>query len=92
MVHFGLKEWRKVGLATEKVTLAVLSIEDEVPDYLLLPLKFMVSAINLRENGKLNFFVEFPNLFPTTIPNILPPLRTINYRICLKLGPKWVSK
>jgi len=53
----------------------------------------MVSAISLGECWKFNPYVEFAQLFPATTPNELPPLRTINHRICPKPGatcvPKW---
>jgi len=88
MARFALKEWRKAGLATGQVTSAALFIEDEAPHYLLPLFEFMVSAISLGESGKFNPFVEFSQLFLATTPNELPPLRTINYRICPKPGSK----
>jgi len=42
MARFAIKEWRKVGLATGQVTSPALTIEDEVPDYLLPLFEFMV--------------------------------------------------
>jgi len=92
MVRFALKEWRKAGLAMGQVTSAALSIEDEVPDYLLPLFDFIVSAMNLEESLVCNPFVTFAQLFSTTIPNELPPIRTINHRICPKSGTTWVSK
>jgi len=86
MVRFVLKEWRKAGLATGHVTSALLTMEDEVSDYLLPLFEFMVSAGSLRESREFNPFVEFAQLFPATTPNELPPLRTINHRICPKPG------
>jgi len=52
----------------------------------------MVSAMSLGECQEFNPFVEFARLFPATTPNELPPLRTINHRICPKLGSTWVPK
>jgi len=53
----------------------------------------MVSAMSLGENREFNPFVEFAQLFPATTPNKLPPLSSINHRICPKPGstcvPKW---
>ena len=92
MVRFARKEWRKAGLATGQVTYAALSIEDEVPDYLLPLFEFMVSAMSLRENWEFNPYVEFAQLFPETTPNELPHLRTIDHRICPKPGSTWVLK
>jgi len=92
MARFALKEWRKVGLVTGQVTSAALIIEDEVSDYLLPLFEFMVSAMKLRESREFNPFVEFAQLFPATTPNELPPLRTINHRICPKPGSTWVPK
>jgi len=93
MVPFTLKEWKKAGPATGQVTSAALFMEDEVPEYLLPLFEFMVSANSLRESREFNPFVEFAQLFPATTPNELPPLKTINHRICLKPGstrvPKW---
>jgi len=86
MARFALKEWRKAGLATGQVTSAALFIEDEAPDYLLPLVEFMVSAMSLGENQEFNPFVEFAQLFPATTPNELPPLKTINHRICRKPG------
>jgi len=86
MAHFVRKEWRKAGLATGQVTSAILFIEDEAPKYLLPLFEFMVSAMSLGDNQEFNPFVEFAQLFPATIPNELPPLRTINHRICPKPG------
>lgn len=42
MGRFALEEWRKAGLATGQVTLAVLSMEDKVPEYILPLFGFMV--------------------------------------------------
>jgi len=92
MVRFALKEWRKAGLAIGQVTSAALFIEEEAPDHLLPLFGFMVSAMSLGENREFNSFVEFAQLFPATIPNELPPLRTINHRICPKPGSTWVPK
>jgi len=93
MQCFARKEWRKAGLDTGQVTLAALFIEDEAPDYLLPLFEFMISAISLGENWEFNPLVEFAQLFPATTSNELPPLRTINHRICPKPGstrvPKW---
>jgi len=86
MARFALKEWRKAGLTTGQVTSAALFIEDEAPDYLLPLFEFLVSAMSLGESREFNPFVEFAQLFPATTPNELPPLRTINYRICPKPG------
>jgi len=86
MARFALKEWRKAGLATRQVTSAALFIEEEAPDHLLPLFGFMVSAMSLGENQEFNTFVEFVQLFPATTPNELPPLRTINHRICPKPG------
>jgi len=92
MARFALKEWRKAGLATGQVTSAALTIEDEVSDYHLPLFEFMVSAMSLGENREFNPFVELAQLFPATTPNELPPLRTINHRICPKPGSTWVPK
>jgi len=92
MARFALKEWRKAGLATGQVTSAALFIEDEAPYYPLQLFEFMVSAMSLGENREFNPFVEFAKLFPATTPNELPPLRTINHRICPKPGSTWVPK
>jgi len=92
MARFALKEWRKAGLATGQVTSAALFIEDEVPDYLLPLCELMVSAMSLGECREFNPYVEFAQLFPATTPNELPPLRTINQRICPKPGATWVPK
>jgi len=92
MARFALKEWRKVWLATGQVTSAALFIEDEAPDYLLPLFAFMVSAMSLGESREFNPFIEFAQLFPATTPNELPPLRTINHRICPKPGSTWVPK
>jgi len=92
MAPFALKEWRKAGLATGQVISAALSMEDKVSDYLLLLFEFMVSAMNIGENREFNPFIEFAELFPATTPNGLPPLRTINDRICPKPGSTWVPK
>jgi len=92
MARFAFNEWRKAGLATEQVTSAALFIEDEVPDYLLPLCELMVSAMSLGECREFNLYVEFAQLFPATTPNELPPLRTINHRICPKPGPTWVPK
>jgi len=86
MARFALKEWRKAGLAMGQVTSAALLIEDEVPNYLLPLCELMVSAMSLRECREFNPYVEFAQLFPATTPNELPPLRTINHRICPKPG------
>jgi len=49
--------------------------------------------MSLGECREFNPYVEFAQLFPATTPNELPPLRTINHRICRKPGatcvPKW---
>jgi len=92
MARFALKEWRKVGLATGQVTSAALFLQEEAPDRLLPLFGFMVSAMSLGENREFNPFVEFGQLFPATTPNKLPPLRTINHRICPKPGSTWVPK
>jgi len=84
MACFVLKEWRKAGHSAGQVTSAALFIGDEAPDYFLPLFAFIVSAMSLRESREFNPFVEFAQLFPTTIPNELPPLRTINHRICPK--------
>jgi len=53
----------------------------------------MVSAMSLGECREFNPYVEFDQFYPTTTPNELPPLRTINHWICPKPGatrvPKW---
>jgi len=90
MAWFTLKEWRKAGLATGQVTSAALTIKDEVSDYLLPIFEFMVSAMSLGERREFNLFIKFAQLFPATIPNELPPLRTINHRICPKPEYTWV--
>jgi len=76
-----------------QVTSTTLTIEDEISDYILLHFEFMVSAMSLRESQEFNPFVEFGQLFWATTLNELPPLRTINHRICPKPGstclPKW---
>jgi len=92
MACFALKEWRKVALATGQVTSAALFIKDEVPDYLQPFCELMVSAMSLGECREFNHYFEFAQLFPATTPNELPPLRTINHRICPKPGATWVSK
>ena len=92
MARFVLKEWTKAGFATGQVTSAALFIEDEAPGYLLPLFEFMVLAMSLRENREFNPFVLFAQLFPATIPNELPPLRTINHRICPKPSSTWVPK
>jgi len=92
MPRFALKEWRKGGLATEQVTSAALFIEDEAPDYLLPPFEFIVSAVSVGQKREFNPFVKFAQLFPATTPNELPPLKTINHRICSKPGSTWVPK
>jgi len=92
MARFTLKEWRKAGLAMGQVTSAALLIEDEVPDYLLPLCELMVSAISLGKCRDFNPYVEFTQLFPGSTPNELPPLRTINHRICPKPGPTWIPK
>jgi len=86
LARFALKEWRKAGLATGQVTSAALFIEEEAPDHLLRLIGFMVSAMSFGENREFNPFVEFAQLFPATTPNELPPVRTINHRICPKPG------
>ena len=78
MARFALKEWRKAGLATGQVTSAALTIEDEVSDYLLPLFEFMVSAMSIGESREFNTLIAFAQLFPATMPNELPPLRTIN--------------
>jgi len=75
-----------------QVTSTALSIEDEVPDYLLPLCELMVSAISLGECLEFNPYVEFAQLFSATTPNELPPLRTLNHRICQKPSAKWVPK
>jgi len=54
----------------------------------------MVSSISLGESWEFNPYIEFAQLFQATTPNELPPLRTINHRICAKPGstcvPKWL--
>jgi len=92
MARFALMEWRKGGLATGQVTSAALTIEDTVSDYLQPLFEFIVSAMSLRESREFNPFVEFTQLYPTTTPNELPPLRRINHRICSKPGSTWVPK
>jgi len=92
MACFALKEWRKAGLAMGQVTSAALSIEEEAPNHLLPHFGFMVSAMSLEKNGEFNPFFEVAQLFPATTPNELPPLRTINNRICPKPGYTWVPK
>jgi len=92
MARFALKEWRKAGLATGQVKSAVLTIEDEVSDYLLPLFEFMVSASSLGESREFSPYVEFAQLFAATTSNELPPFRTINHRICLKPGATWVPK
>jgi len=92
MAPFALREWRKAGLATGQVTSVALTIDDKVSDYLLPLFEFMVSAMSLEESQEFNPFVEFAQLFPATTPNELPPLRTINHRICQKPGSTWVPK
>jgi len=52
----------------------------------------MFSAMSLEESQEFNPFVEFAQLFPATTPNGLPPLRTLNHRICSKPGSTWVPK
>jgi len=44
------------------------------------------------ESWGFNPFVEFEQLFQATTLNELPPLRTINHRICPKPGSTWVIK
>jgi len=92
MARFALKECRKAGHATWQVTSAALGVEDEVSDYLLPLFEFMVSAIIFGESQDFNPLVEFAQLFLVTIPNELPPLRTINHRIWPKRGSTWVPK
>jgi len=48
--------------------------------------------MSLRESQEFNPFVEFAQLFLTTKPNELLPLRTINHRICPKQVSTLVSK
>jgi len=48
--------------------------------------------MSLGENREFNPFVEFAQLVLATTPNELPPLRTINHRICPKPGSTWVPK
>jgi len=79
MARFALKEWRKAGIGTGQFTSAALTMEDEVSDYLLPLFELIVSAMSLRESWEFNTFVKFTQLFPTTTPNELPPLRTINH-------------
>jgi len=67
-----------------QVTFAALTIEDEVPDYLLPLFEFLDSVMSLGESREFNPFVEFRQLFPATTPNGLLPFRTINHRICPK--------
>jgi len=92
MAQFALKEWRKVGLPTGQVTAVTLTIEDEVSDNLLWLFEFTVSAMSLGESQEFNSYIEFTQFFLTTAPNKLPPLRTINHHICLKLGSIWLPK
>jgi len=92
MARFALKEWRKSGLPIGQVTFAALTIEGEVSDYLLPLFEFMVSAMSLGESREFNPFIKFAQLFPATTPKDLPPLRTINHRICPKPGSTWVPK
>ena len=92
MARFALKEWRKAGLAMGQVTSTTLFIEDEAPHYLLPLFEFMISAMSLGEIQEFNLFIEFAQLFPATIPNELPPLRTINHRIRPKPGSTWVLR
>jgi len=93
MARFARKEWRKAGLAMGQVTSATLFIEDEELDYLPPLFEFMASRMSLGESREFNPFIEFVQLYPATIPNQLPPIRTINHRICPKPGsagvPKW---
>jgi len=92
MARFACKEWRKARVTTGQVTSAALFIEEEAPDYLLPLVGFMVSAKSLGESQEFNSFIKFAQLFPATTPNELPPLSTINHRICTKLGSTWVPK
>jgi len=69
MARFALKEWRKAGLDTGQVTSTALSIEDEVPDYLLPLCELIVSAMSLGESREFNPYVEFAQLFLATTPN-----------------------
>jgi len=92
MARFAFKEWRKAGLATGQVTSAALLIEEQAPDHLLPLFGFVVSAMSLGENREFNPFVEFAQLFPATTRNELPPIRTINHRICPKPGSTWAPK
>jgi len=54
-----LKEWSKVGLGMGQFNSTLLSIEEEVSDYLLQLYEFIVSAMSLRESREFNDFVEF---------------------------------
>ena len=92
MASFALKEWRKVGLDAGQIASATLTIEGEVSDYLLPLFEFMLSTMSFGESREFNPFVEFAQLFPATIPNELPPLRTINHRICPIPSSTWVPK
>jgi len=86
ITRFAVKEWRKGGLASRQVTAPSLSIEDEVPDYLLALFELMVSAMSLGESREFNPLIKSAQLIPATSLNELPPLGTINHRICAKLG------
>jgi len=92
MACFALKEWTKLGVAAGQVTSAALFIDDQAPDYLLPLCELMVSAMSLGECREFNPYVEFAQLFPVATPNELPPLKTINHRICPKPGATWVPK
>jgi len=92
MARFARKEWRKAGLATGQVTSAALFSEDEAQDYFLPFFEFMVSAMSLGESQEFNPYIEFTKLFAATTRNELPPLGTINHRICPKPGSTWVPK
>jgi len=59
MARFAQKEWRKPELAMGQVTSAALTIEDEVPDYLLPLFEFIVSPMRFGESREFNPFIEF---------------------------------
>jgi len=48
--------------------------------------------MSLRESREFNPFIEFAQVFPASIPNELPPLRTINHRICPKPVSSWIPR
>jgi len=52
----------------------------------------MVSAMSQGVSWEFNPHIEFAKLFLATTPNELPPLKTINHRISMKLGSTWVPK